>query len=351
MRKLKILMVSTSLIMLMSMPVYANSWRQTENSWRYENDDGSYATGWNWIEGKSYYFDADGNLLTDSVTPDGFEVNENGEWVVGGAVQTQAVQVGEGEAYQFGSRPDSATKGYWSDKRNLTWTWWDGSGSVVIGNGPKYSDLHPDVTDPEFLLKEYVNYPGEGMTNLSSWGEPKANYDDETLQLLKEFVNSFDWINSDELTRAKAVHDRIAVGNHGNKYGTKGITREYNGWSVLRDKGGYCMNYAGEYRRLAQYVGLDCVEYSPNINHKICMVKINGQWITVDPSMEVSFWDNGVTVPVDFQIEHGRKEQEFKNSDVYNRIQEQNKLEEKYWSGEITYEELQEKVAEIYTNR
>lgn len=347
MKKIRAIVISGVLVLLMVMPAYAAEWKQESDTWRYQNDDGSYAIGWNWINGKSYYFDSSGNMLSSTTTPDGYQVNENGEWVVDGVVQTQSGQTVT-STQSFGSLPDSAAKGYWSNKENLTWTWWDGSGSVVIGNGPKYSDLHPEVTDREALLKEYVNYPGEGLTNLSSWGEPKANYDEETLQLLREFVNSFDWINSDELTRMKAVHDRIAVGNYGNKYGTEGITREYNGWSVLRDKGGICMNYAGEFWRLAQYVGLECVTYSPKVNHEICMVRINGQWITVDPSMEVSFWDNGVTVPVDFDIEYHRVENEFKQSDTYEKVQEENKLEEQYWNGEITYEELQKKVADLY---
>lgn len=347
MKKIRAIVISGVLVLLMVMPAYAAEWKQESDTWRYQNNDGSYAIGWNWINGKSYYFDPSGNMLSSTTTPDGYQVNENGEWVVDGVVQTQSGQTVT-STHSFGSLPDSAAKGYWSNKENLTWTWWDGSGSVVIGNGSKYSDLHPEVTDREALLKEYVNYPGEGLTNLSSWGEPKANYDEETLQLLREFVNSFDWINSDELTRMKAVHDRIAVGNHGNKYGTEGITREYNGWSVLRDKGGICMNYAGEFWRLAQYVGLECVTYSPKVNHEICMVRINGQWITVDPSMEVSFWDNGVTVPVDFDIEYHRVENEFKQSDTYEKVQEENKLEEQYWNGEITYEELQKKVADLY---
>lgn len=100
------------------------------------------------------------------------------------------------------------------------------------------------------------------------------------------------------------------MGNHGNKYGTKEITREYNGWSVLRDKG---LLWIRQWR------------YPFGITELLCL------WI--------------------FRLSMDGKDRNFKNSDVYNRIQEQNKLEEKYWSGEITYEELQEKVAAIYTNR
>lgn len=322
------------------MPVYANSWRQTENGWTYQNDDGSYATGWNWIEGKSYYFDADGNLLTDSVTPDGFEVNENGEWVVGGAVQ-----VGEATARRFGSKYDAAAKGYWSDINNLTWTWFGGD-SIIIGNGSKYIDLYPETTDREVLLKEYVNYPGEGSMNLNIWGDPKANFEDDALQLLKEFVHSFDWINSDELTRLKAVYSRISLGKNGNLYGS---TKAYAGtWTVLRYGEGICVDYAGEFKRLANYIGLECEVYSPQINHETCMVKVNGQWITVDPSLDLNLFNNLETVPVVFADEYNRSKNEYKESDSYSKWDRHMSAVNQYECGEITYDELERIVAEIY---
>lgn len=259
-------------------------------------------------------------------------------------------------ARQFGSLHDADANGYWSSTIPLTWTWYgeydgdrfcDGE-SVVIGNGPKYSDLYPEITDREYLLKEYVNYPGEGMTNLNSWGEPKANYDDETLQELKAFVNSFDWIHSDELTRMKAVHDRIAVGRHGNRYGSFGATRTYNGWSVLLDGEGICMDYAGEFQRLAQYVGLECVTYSPYRDHLTCMVKVNGQWITTDPSVSNPFFDNTMTLPVDFDVEYHRYENEYKQSDTGKRMEELRELNRQLEQDEISYEEFERKANEIW---
>ena len=47
---------------------------------------GAMCTGWNQIDGKWYYFSQEqgsgyGQLLTGTTTPDGYTVNENGEWV------------------------------------------------------------------------------------------------------------------------------------------------------------------------------------------------------------------------------------------------------------------------------
>lgn len=345
MRKLKKVLLSGFLAVLMVMPAYAAEWKQESDTWRYQNDDGTYAIGWNWINGKSYYFDSSGNMLSSTTTPDGYQVNENGEWVVDGVVQTQSGQTVT-STHSFGSLPDSAAKGYWSNKENLTWTWFDDDTSVTIGNGVKYSDLHPEITDREHLLKEYINYPGEGTTNLNSWGEPKANISESDLQLLQDFVNSFDWINSDEHTRMKAVYDRVARIPNGYQYNT--ATLDMGNFPVLNRGIGVCGDYMRDYYFLATYVGLECVTYSPGPDHGACLVKVNGQWLTVDPTNSTSFYDNSKNVPIDFNIEYHRVENEFKQSDTYEKVQEENKLEEQYWNGEITYEELQKKVADLY---
>lgn len=54
---------------------------------------GHMYTGWHWIDGKCYYFETVkgqyiGHLYKSQKTPDNFNVNEQGEWVVNGIVQT-----------------------------------------------------------------------------------------------------------------------------------------------------------------------------------------------------------------------------------------------------------------------
>jgi glucan-binding YG repeat protein len=55
---------------------------------------GGMITGWYWIAGKCYYFKEEsdgtrGSLVKDAVTPDGYQVNELGEWIVDGIVQNK----------------------------------------------------------------------------------------------------------------------------------------------------------------------------------------------------------------------------------------------------------------------
>lgn len=64
---------------------------------QHDNRFGYMYTGWNWINGKCYYFMPyqqanglkQGALVKNGLTPDGYSVNENGEWTVDGAVQTK----------------------------------------------------------------------------------------------------------------------------------------------------------------------------------------------------------------------------------------------------------------------
>lgn len=101
-------MVSVMIIAISaSMTAYAGEWRTgdtpNEARWRYVNDDGTYAaSGWFWLDGnrdgiaECYCFDADGWMLSNTVTPDGYTVNADGAWTENEIVRTQAVQTAVG---------------------------------------------------------------------------------------------------------------------------------------------------------------------------------------------------------------------------------------------------------------
>lgn len=66
-------------------------WVQDENQkWRYFRDNGTFCCDeWTWIDRTCYCFDENGILYTDTVTPDGHQVNGDGQWTVGGVVQSR----------------------------------------------------------------------------------------------------------------------------------------------------------------------------------------------------------------------------------------------------------------------
>ena len=79
-----------------------------QTRWWYELDGGQYYAGtaespqWQWIDGnrdgraECYAFDESGWMYAATVTPDGYQVNENGAWVENGQVQLKEVEPGYG---------------------------------------------------------------------------------------------------------------------------------------------------------------------------------------------------------------------------------------------------------------
>lgn len=60
------------------------TWVQDDIGWRYQTDYKSgyyHKNGWMEIDDKLYYFNEDGYMLSNTVTPDGCTVDENGVWV------------------------------------------------------------------------------------------------------------------------------------------------------------------------------------------------------------------------------------------------------------------------------
>ena len=93
----KLLLASIVLTAGMSMTTWAAEWKQDTTGWWYEQDGGGYTTGWNWIDGKCYYFDTNGYMAV-STEVDGYTLNENGQWTVDGIVQTQTTPVTDGKS-------------------------------------------------------------------------------------------------------------------------------------------------------------------------------------------------------------------------------------------------------------
>lgn len=54
----------------------------TDNKWYYINPDtATVSHGWVWVHNDWYYLDpTTGELLANTITPDGYEINEYGQW-------------------------------------------------------------------------------------------------------------------------------------------------------------------------------------------------------------------------------------------------------------------------------
>ena len=95
-KKLAFMGVVVGLSVLSCMPAFAGEWKQDAKGWWWQEDNGSYPTStWKEINGRQYYFGANGYLLTNTTTPDGYTVNADGAWTVNGVVQESAKSVSE----------------------------------------------------------------------------------------------------------------------------------------------------------------------------------------------------------------------------------------------------------------
>lgn len=90
--KKKIIVLSFFLSSLMSITSFADGWERTNGNWMYYQNNQYAKNGWIWIDGnndgisEAYCFDDGGNLYTNTITPDGANVNIAGEWNINDVV-------------------------------------------------------------------------------------------------------------------------------------------------------------------------------------------------------------------------------------------------------------------------
>ena len=219
----------------------------------------------------------------------------------------------------------------------------EGEAAAEVGQDAAKTPADLGITDPEYYLWQYVYRPGEAYSLTPAPDLPG----------IREFLKGSDWIHKTEEQRFWLIYDRLSVGRHGNtgEAGQNGETAY--AFSVLNMGKGLCKNYAADIRRIAQFMGLEAVTYDHSYLHRSAMVKVNGQWMAVDGSIDTT---NGTPVekavyPVDFDTEYHRYERECQQSSEYQQQQKQRK-EEKNWdaklfAGEITWFEHYRK---LYTN-
>ena len=90
MKKLGLWLVTAVFSALSCFSAFAGEWVTHSSEAFYLRDDSTYAkNGWHWIDGLCFYFTPEGYCLSDTDTPDGYQVNDFGAWVVDGVVQIQ----------------------------------------------------------------------------------------------------------------------------------------------------------------------------------------------------------------------------------------------------------------------
>lgn len=84
-KKILTLVAAAAMTLAMSVTAFAAGWVQNDTGWWWDNGDGTWpANEWRWLDGNAdgvaecYYFGADGYMLSNTVTPDGYYVRGDG---------------------------------------------------------------------------------------------------------------------------------------------------------------------------------------------------------------------------------------------------------------------------------
>lgn len=142
-------LISSALALTIAMTAFAGQWQKNSQGWWYQNDGGGYpSNGWQWIDGKSYYFDSQGYCLMDTVTPDGYTVDASGAWTVNGVVQIQK------QAAVAANTEDTLTGTYVAYNQITCMTT-----TIVI---PEEGMLHYTETGDGYSFDYYFDYGLEG---------------------------------------------------------------------------------------------------------------------------------------------------------------------------------------------
>lgn len=113
--------------MALSFPAFAGTWKSDAKGRWYQFDDGSYPKNqWVWIDmdndgmSESFYFDANGYVLRNTTTPDGYQVNGIGAWIVNGEVRQKA----KDGTQSGGDNKNDVQNSYWNYIYNSDPDWY-----------------------------------------------------------------------------------------------------------------------------------------------------------------------------------------------------------------------------------
>ena len=273
-----------------SMTSFAGTWEPSGTDWKYMQDDGSYMTnGWQWIDGKSYYFDENGIMLADTTTPDGYTVNADGQWVVNGVIQTQkeaASTANEqyplaGMLEEFGLNDTGIDAGM-NGSANGIWLPYTGKYQYINNGSSNLAAVAAVLAGTPYRNSDGVEIdPIQYIADANSLTYDQAN---QMIGMIRDFLNSFDWKNADDMTKAQKAGDFVA---NGRVYNQNTERLGYIG-SVFIHNEGACNHYANAYHLITRLMGMESIIVH-GISHEYNYVKINNNWYYYDTSAIASY--------------------------------------------------------------
>lgn len=301
----KVVTLTAALSMLASSTAFAGQWKQEGSTWKYQNDDGSYITNnWQWIDGKSYCFDSNGNMYANTTTPDGYTVNTDGQWTVDGVIQTQNANnatATTSDEYPLKGRVEK----YLGNENGFLCWYWTGPHVILEGivpegmTGLSYVDQRAiEDRDPSYstglsqygidVLAKLSGYPYKNSVS----DKPEAT---ALLHEVKAFMNSFDWRNASDLEKATRICERIHQASYDHDAANEAYT---TGWSESPSYGAYgclvngkavCQGYTEAAHLLGFAVGVKSRELG-DVGHTYPVFLVDGIWLGNEPTMQNKYF-------------------------------------------------------------
>ena len=208
MKKYFIIIVSVFLL-LFSQLIFAGSWQQDGFGYKYIKDNGAYAiNSWEWIDtyntgsAECYYFNELGYLLVNTITPDGYQVNQNGEWVLNGVIQKK--QVSGSNIIHHKYTPGSSSSGSTSSTYDVN----EALSSLRI----RCRNLALDIYDRYLDDIKYNDYTKDDVSQIlrdeydSVTDEYFVDFDRDLYYIAREFDLSDSKINKYEREAEEIIH-------------------------------------------------------------------------------------------------------------------------------------------------
>lgn len=242
-------------------PAYAGVWTKgiSKDAWWYNNQDGSYLKdGWHWVDGNNdgvaecYYFDNNGWMLSNTKTPDGYNVNGNGAWVNNGAVQTKSVQTVNNQTQN--KNPDAPLAKY-RDAWNL---------KPFDGTATSVKDLRPSI----------CNYNVQDVLTGVKSKEILDKRESIEYNYVKNFLNSFDFEHATNREKLEKIRNSLK--------GTR-----YDGTSddpvvLMTERRGNCAAFSTYTTWMCRAVHVPNFDFG-NSSHECIYAQLdNGKWIGID---------------------------------------------------------------------
>ena len=263
-KKVVSMALSTVLSLAMAIPAFAGNWETVGNDWKYKEDNGTYAAnGWQWIDGKSYYFDASGIMAKDT-TIDGYTVNSDGQWTVNGVVQTQGTtgQTANTNGVNHSDGYDPA-----HPLKNVMDAW-----NLRLTPDDAHWNYYYVCSDEnvQTMLTGQLEYYNERIDNGRYDVEKVKSDENELYQWFCNWLNGMDFEHMSEMERAQEIKKVLGAGHY------EAVSENRNRiCSVLIDKKGECADYSMTAMSLAKVMGLKAAIFGTG-NHVAYYIQADG---------------------------------------------------------------------------